>query len=330
MLRGAAVRAERPCRRHACRPHPRPLGGQQRPPAKSAAAASSLQRGQQRGSSPSGPRHGPVVDFRHRVTLRVLHSHGTRPHSLLISPGAPRGQPRLASTTPRRSRSGASGAPGPLTTPAPAGPTPPSPCPLWAPLSDLAPRGPPFLPPLRPPPAAPCGRRLLTTPAWRDGTAAAASTACERPPWTTAPSAPLSPLLSGTSGSLTDPACPAWVRMRLLPILWRPRRSPYPSPPCAARRLQCRLFRLRSPAGLVGRSSELLCPSPAARGWCGRRGRLLVPPAPPFSRSDPPPPPAARFSAPHCRLRPWLSPALVGRSFELMCPLVGCLVYRRR
>ena len=90
--------------------------------------------------------------------------------------------PCVASTTPRRSRSGASGAPGPLTTPAPAGPTPPSPCPLWAPLSDLAPRGPPFLPPLRPPPAAPCGRRLLTTPAWRDGTAAAASTACERPP----------------------------------------------------------------------------------------------------------------------------------------------------
>ena len=57
---------------------------------------------------------------------------------------------------------------------------------------------------------------------------------------------------------------------------------------------------------------------------------LLVPPATPFSRSDPPPPPIARFSAPHCRLRPWLSPALVGRSFELMCPLVGCLVCRRR
>ena len=120
--------------------------------------------------------------------------------------------------------------------------------------------------------------------------------------------------------------------MRLLPILWRPRRSPYPSPPlpCAARHLQCRLFRLRSPAGLVGRSSELLCPSPAARGWCRRRGKLLVPPAPPFSRSDPPPPPVARFSAPHCCLRPWLSPALVGRSFELMCPLVGCLVCRWR
>ena len=87
-----------------------------------------------------------------------------------------------ACVTPPKQNPGASGAPGPLTTPAPAGPTPPSPCPLWAPLSDLAPRGPPFLPPLRPPPAAPCGRRLLTTPAWRDGTAAAASTACERPP----------------------------------------------------------------------------------------------------------------------------------------------------
>ena len=71
-------------------------------------------------------------------------------------------------------------------------------------------------------------------------------------------------------------------------------------------------------------------PSPAAWGWCGRRGRLLVPPAPPFSRSDPPPAPAARFSAPHCCLRPWLSPALVGRSFEVMCPWVGCLVCRRR
>jgi len=131
--------------RHACRPHPRPLGGQQRPPAKSAAAASSLQRGQQRGSSPSGPPpwarcRFPAPGYTSRPSLA--------PHTTAFAPKlapraarlAPAGQHHPAAVPlwrPRRARPPHHPCPrwpdSTLSLP-PVGPSFRS-CPLWAPVS---------------------------------------------------------------------------------------------------------------------------------------------------------------------------------------------------